>query len=199
MTLTTRRLTYDDLRETPDDLNRYEIIDGELVVSPAPILDHQRVARHIFRLLDHASMTASGEVFFAPVDVELDLHDVFEPDVLYVSAERRDIKRHGRIVGAPDLVVEVLSPSSGHRDRVQKLEVYARADVREYWLADPEARTLTIYANHGGTMSPVAPDDEGRITSAVLPGLVIDPEVVFSHQSRPESSRTADDPQESLP
>ncbi len=181
MTITTRRLTYEDLLKTPDDLNRYEIIDGELVVSPAPILDHQRVVHAIVRLLDRfVDAAGTGEVFFAPVDVELTPHDIFEPDVLYVSEDRRDIKRHGRIVGAPDLVVEVLSPSSFHRDRVQKLAVYARADVREYWLADPEARTLTIHANDGGTMKPLAPDDLGRIASAVLPGLVIDPETLFA-------------------
>lgn len=122
MSAAPRPLTYEDLLETPDDGNRYEILGGELIVSPAPTPMHQRVLARLFRLIDRFVQDKNaGELFFAPLDVRFDPHDIVEPDLLFIRRERLDIIDEKLIEGAPDLVVEVLSPSSRGRDRVRKM------------------------------------------------------------------------------
>ena len=151
MSILTRPLTYDDLVQMPEDGNRYEIIGGELVVSPAPIPLHQRVSKRAFLLL-HGFVEAQGlgEVFFAPLDVQLGEHDIVEPDLVFIARERLGIVERTRVIGVPDLLVEILSPSTRARDEVLKARLYAEAGVREYWIVDPDERTLRLYAPEGG-------------------------------------------------
>src|SRR5215467_7218413 len=107
MVTTTTRLTYDDLRQIPPDRNRYELIEGELFVSPAPSLEHQRKTGRLFRrLADYVEQRDMGEVFIAPCDVVLTPFIVLEPDIVFVSKARRSILKVACIEGAPDLVVE---------------------------------------------------------------------------------------------
>lgn len=136
----TRPLTYDDLRQTPDDLNRYEIINGVLFVSPAPKIAHQIVAANLFATVDaHVRQHQPGWWLFAPLDVRLSPHDVVEPDLLFLRQDRFDrYKASGLIDEPPALVVEIISPSSRRTDTVDKAALYARAGIPEYWLADPE-------------------------------------------------------------
>jgi len=118
------RLTYDDYCLLPDDGKRYEIIDGELFVTPSPRRAHQKVVTQLTRILaNFVDTMGSGEVYVAPFDVVFSLFDVVEPDVLYVSKERASVITEKNVQGAPDLVVEVLSETTAARDRSIKLKL----------------------------------------------------------------------------
>ncbi len=139
-------LTYRDLWHTPEDGNRYEIINGEVSVTPPPNTGHQRVSRNLGRILDrHVTEHDLGEVLYAPVGVVLEKPSGVQPDVIFVVKGRRSIIQEKAVFGAPDLVVEVLSSSTASRDRGVKKDLYARAGVRHYWLFDPRKRTLQAF------------------------------------------------------
>jgi Uma2 family endonuclease len=141
-----RKMTYQDLRKLPEDLLRHELIDGEHIVSPAPIVKHQRVVLNIATIISvFVQPRGLGEVFVAPVDVYFSEHDVVEPDVLYVSSENAQRVQELFVDGAPDLVVEVVSPSSHRIDKVRKLRLYEAYGVKEYWLAYPKTDTIEVY------------------------------------------------------
>ena len=139
------KFTYEDYRHTPED-QRYELLDGELIMAPAPNLGHQRIdAKLGWRLAQFVEERDLGEVFSAPCDVVLSNTDVVQPDLLFVSNERAHLLLGGdNVLGAPDLVVEILSPSTAGRDRTLKRSLYAKHGVKEYWLVDPDARTVTV-------------------------------------------------------
>lgn len=134
-------LTYADYLELPNDRNRYEILEGELAVSPAPGTLHQRVLLRLSRrLADFAERNRLGEVLVAPCDVLLSDTTVVQPDLLYVSRARRQIVEAAFVRGAPDLVVEIISPTSARTDREVKKQLYARYSVPHYWIFDPAGR-----------------------------------------------------------
>ena len=140
------KLTYQEYRHFPDDGLRHELIDGEHFVSPAPGTNHQSVSRHIqYQLYEQLELTGRAEVYNAPTDVELSEVDIVQPDIMVVSKERRHIISPSRIIGAPELVVEILSPSTGARDRELKRGLYERRGVVLYWLVDPEGQAVTVY------------------------------------------------------
>lgn len=142
-----RKLTYTEYALIPEDRDRHEIIDGDHYVSPAPSIDHQRIAAELNEILRTLFVrTGRGRVLFAPVDVELTETDIVQPDLLVVLAEHDSIVTRTRIIGSPDLLVEILSPSNPRHDTVLKLELYRRAGVGEYWIVDPEARRVAVYA-----------------------------------------------------
>lgn len=177
-----RPLTYDDLSLMPDDGLRREIIGGELIVNPAPSPGHQRVVGHLYRLIgDHARDSGAGEVLFAPVDVLLGRFDVVEQDLVYLSSERGRVADGAKgIEVPPDLVVEVISPSSSGIDRVRKMALYAGAGVAEYWIADPATRMLELYALEGDDYVAIQQESDGRLASRVLTGFRIDPTEAFA-------------------
>ncbi len=173
------KLTYDDYANLPGD-ERYELIDGELILVGAPYLIHQRLGKRLFRLMLSAEDDGLGWLYFAPVDVVLTDHDVVQPDLLFISKERADIITAANVQGAPDLVVEILSPSTARRDWTQKRELYARHGVKEMWLVDPEERKLWALVLRDGNLEVAGEYGEGQsFTSATLGGLVIDLEGVF--------------------
>src|SRR6266498_4123278 len=132
------RFTYEDYLLLPED-RRYEIIDGDLFMTPAPGTPHQRIVGNLYlRLRQHVDDSGLGEVLCAPCDVVLSPTDVVQPDILFVAAARLSIIGEKYISEAPDLVVEVLSPSTAERDQDLKMKLYARFAVREFWIADPE-------------------------------------------------------------
>lgn len=150
MATATTRLTYQDLRQIPEDRNRYELIEGELFVAPAPNTEHQRKAFRLSRILaDHAERHDLGEVFIAPYDVVLDDSTVLEPDIMFVSKSRHSIVTAACIEGAPDLVVEVLSDSSHTIDRFVKRDRYAEFGVPECWLLEPFEPRIEILRLEG--------------------------------------------------
>jgi Uma2 family endonuclease len=116
----------------------------------------------------------AGLVLFAPVDVYLSPFTTMEPDLVFVSQSRLSIVQEEKIVGAPDLAVEVLSPSTEHVDRGQKSQVYARAGVREYWIVDPEARTIEIFVLRQGAYESIGKHGAGEtVRSEILPGFKV--------------------------
>src|SRR3954463_6054722 len=135
-----------DIWDTPDDGNRYEVIDGELYVTPPPIWGHQRgLSKLHIRLGAWIYGHDLGEIVEAPVGVVLDEHNGLQPDIVFVSRERLQIINERGIEGAPDLVVEALSPSTRTRDKGVKMRRYAAAGVRHYWQLDPGIETLEAY------------------------------------------------------
>ncbi|XID90665.1 Uma2 family endonuclease [Paenibacillaceae bacterium WGS1546] len=137
-------VTYDDYAAMPDDGDRYEIIDGVLeLMSPGPMTIHQAVSRELFLFLQ--SCRSDYEIYYAPIDVILSRTNVLQPDILMIHRSRLEIVKPHGIEGAPDLVVEILSPSTRKRDKVIKANAYAKHQVSEYWLVDPGARTLEQY------------------------------------------------------
>lgn len=143
---TARKLTYEDYCRIPADGLRHEILDGVHVVSPAPRRRHQRVVGNLFTYLQNFLWDrGGGEVFLAPFDVLLSEVDVLQPDLLFVSDARLDLLDEVNCKGSPDLVVEVLSPSTSRRDQVDKRARYEAHDVLEYWIVDPETETLRVY------------------------------------------------------
>lgn len=139
-------LTYEDYAALPNDGNRYEILEGELAVTPAPSTKHQIALANLFKILSrHIDNRNLGTLLFAPLDLILETSSVLQPDLLFVSKTRRNIITERAVEGAPDLVVEVLSPTTSRTDRVTKAQIYARHKVPAYWIVDPELETVEIY------------------------------------------------------
>ncbi len=146
MAVTKIRLSLAEYLALPEDNRPAEIIEGELFMPPSPSTRHQRIVLRLALALDsHIGGAGLGQVFAAPLDVILDPDrpHVLQPDLIYISQERERIIGD-RIKGAPDLVVEVLSPATANRDRTEKLQLYCQYGVREYWLVDPEAQTVEV-------------------------------------------------------
>lgn len=171
MATSVKKLTYSDYEKIPEDGFRHEIIEGEEFMTPAPEIPHQQVVVHLVGILDtHVRKSRSGEVLAAPTDVVLTAEDIVQPDVLFVSAKHRDRITQKNIQGAPDLVIEVLSPSTASVDRGRKLTLYERAGVAEYWIADPATRTMEIHEFGSPRRTRIYKDDQTFETS-ILPGL----------------------------
>ena len=137
---------YEDLLDIPEDPSkRYEIIDGELYVSPSPRVPHQDLSMAFIRFLLRAVDAGHGRLYHAPVDVVLDEHHVFVPDLIFVTKDRLSIVQETHVHGAPDLVIEILSPGTKHRDLGIKLQSYACHGVRYYWVADLYSRTVQVF------------------------------------------------------
>jgi Uma2 family endonuclease len=152
------RMTYQDLLRLPEDLLRHELIDGEHYMSPAPAVKHQRIVVNLTRILStFVRAHRLGEVLVGPVDVLFSEHDVVEPDVLYVAGTHEDRVRERYIAGAPDLVIEVLSPSNPGYDRVKKLRLYEAQGVPEYWIVDPAAEAGRGLSSHHSRRAAGAP------------------------------------------
>ena len=176
------KFTYDDYRTAPED-RRYELLDGDLIVAPVPSLKHQRVLLALAGLLDRFVKEAGlGEVLPAPCDVVLSDTDVVQPDLLFISRERTHLVRNGdNVQGAPDLVVEILSPATADRDRGYKRALYARHAVAEYWLVDPVAETITVHLLREGSLVATETCRRGEtLHSPTLRGFEANPGDVFA-------------------
>jgi Uma2 family endonuclease len=181
------RLTYADLRRLPDDGMRHELIDGEHYVTPAPRPKHQRVSFRIsFQVGMYLEEHPMGRMYYAPLDVFLTDFDCVEPDLLYVSREREQRQMtEDYLEGAPDLVVEILSPSTKRFDHGVKHRLYERFGVSEYWIVDPEKESVRVYRQEddrlqlceellrqGGASAPI-------LSTSLLPGLAIPLDKIF--------------------
>jgi Uma2 family endonuclease len=174
------KFTYEDYLLLPED-KRYQLIDGDLYMVPAPNIAHQRISRQMATLLwGFVGYHDLGEVLQAPVDVYLSEYDVVQPDLVFVAKERLGIIEENRIRGGPDLVVEILSPSSLKFDREIKMKLYARHGVREYWIADPAGKSVEAHENRRGALvlgsTFVVP---AVLVSPLIPGFELPLEDVF--------------------
>ncbi len=140
------KYTYQDLLTTPEDGNRYEIFEGELVMTPSPNDAHQTAHSNLFGMLwSFVKMHSLGKLYSTPFDVYFDEGTVVEPDILFVSKDRLHIIDGGKVNGAPDFVVETISESTESRDRTFKFKRYAQEGVKEYWIVDPSKKTIEIH------------------------------------------------------
>ena len=166
-------LTYADLEAFPDDGLRRELLYGELLVSPSPIVRHQEVLGRLHIAFGvHVAQRGGGKVFVAPLDIVLSDTNVLEPDLFFVSDEQLEIMTIKNIQGPPALAIEVVSNS--RIDRVSKRDIYARFGIPEYWVVDPDADWVEVYRLHGDRYAkPVIFDASDEITYDKLPGLTI--------------------------
>jgi Uma2 family endonuclease len=171
--VTALKLTIDQLDALPDDDNRYELIDGELIVSKAPGTIHQRSLGRLFnRLTNYLVDNPIGELIFGP-GVVFDDYNAVIPDIVYVSSERQHIVTERGLIDAPDLAIEVVSPGekNSERDRQLKRQLYGRRGVREYWVVDPQLRTIEVYRLQENVLVLEATlRGSDVLTSALLPG-----------------------------
>ncbi len=160
-----------------DDEQRYEILDGELLVTPAPGTRHQDISRELgVRVAQFVSQRGLGKVYFAPTDVVLSEKQVVQPDILFIRAERvPEIVGERAVHGAPDLVVEILFPTSLHRDRHRKHALYERFGILEFWIVDPANRAVEVFvlAEKGYELASFAAE-KGEATSRVLEGFAVE-------------------------
>ena len=167
--------TYEDYCRVPDD-KRYELLNGELMMVPAPNIRHQSILLTLgSELRRFVREHELGEVFVAPVDVVLSDTDVVQPDVLFISRAREDRITDENVRGAPDLVIEILSPSTAARDLGYKHELYGKHGVLEYWIIDPVAETVAVHRQRDGKLERTGRFGRGeRLAAAVLEGLALE-------------------------
>jgi len=181
MDVVVKKLSYAEFRAMEFDDNdpyQYELIEGEIVRKSSPTIRHQRISRKMVVAIDnYLTENPIGEVFSAPLDVVLEEHTAPQPDVFFVSKGREFIlnEEEGVVIGTPDLIVEIISPGSAKRDRYEKKELYERFGVREFWLADPNNRTIEVFAFSENTYRLQGfADAENKAISIVLPGFEVD-------------------------
>jgi len=170
------KLTYDDFVQFPDDGKRHELIDGEHYVTPSPNTKHQDILGNLFGLIwTHLQSHPVGRAFLSPFDVVFSNFDVVEPDLLYISRERLDaVLTKAHVRGAPDLVVEIGSPSTRRRDETIKRHLYERFGVSEYWVIDPEVDAIKVFRQIGDRYeraAELAAEHDDVLRSPLLPGL----------------------------
>ena len=143
--------TYDDYAALPDDGKYYEIVNGVLLMAPPPSPEHQSITVRIaYYLFPHIELAGIGKLFTAPLDVVLSPKNTFQPDLVVILNAHKDRIGTKKIIGAPDLVVEVASPSTATYDRITKYEKYAQAGIPEYWLVKSTSRTVEVLILEGG-------------------------------------------------
>ncbi len=175
------KFTYKDYKSLPEsETKRYELIEGELIMVPLPNFEHQRISGNLeFLLRSFVQEKNPGTIVHAPLDVHLG-EDVVQPDILFISKARSKIITKEEILGAPDLVIEILSPATSERDQTYKKTLYARHGVREYWMVDPEEKTVEVMTlGKAGFESSGVYGKMNTLKSTIFLGLTINLSDVF--------------------
>ena len=171
------KLTYDDFLLFPDDGKRHELIDGEHYVTPSPSRRHQAIVWNlIVRIGTYLESNPVGRAFGAPFDVVFSQFDVVEPDLLFISNDRLEVLTTKNVQGAPNLVVEIGSPSTRRRDEIIKRKLYERFGVEEYWVIDPEIETIAVFRHvgeHYQRVLELAVERNDTLTTPLLPHLTL--------------------------
>jgi Uma2 family endonuclease len=175
-------LTVENYKILPETGPRYQLIEGDLYMAPAPNRYHQDISRNLeYILLDYLEKHPIGTLYDAPFDVYLDDYNVFQPDILVVLKERLSILTDAGAEGAPDFVVEILSPKTARLDRDNKRRVYATSGVRELWIITPESRQIEVYLLPQDAANPAATYGENdTFESALFPGLRFNAAKIFA-------------------
>lgn len=172
--------TYEDYRKLPEGAP-YQLIGGELVLTPAPGTYHQIVSMRLgLQMGNYVTASRSGIILFAPIDVYLGEKETYQPDIIFIGSSRMGIIEPERVNGGPDLVVEILSPSTAYYDLRQKFKVYERSGVREYWIVDPKQKSVQVFVSRDGKF---ALDQEagldGAVYSRLLEGFTVELQSIF--------------------
>jgi Uma2 family endonuclease len=180
MKQTNARFTYHDYLQLSDD-KRCEIVEGELLLVPSPSVYHQTVLGNLFfEISQHVRRSRLGTMLIAPCDVVLSPENVVQPDLLFVSNERRHILAENSVQGAPDLVVEVLSRGTKGRDLKSKRRLYSKCGIKEYWIVDPDARIVEVLSLiETGYRTEAVYSVSGRLNSALFPELNLSLDEIF--------------------
>ena len=175
-----KKITYADYLKIEDN-NRYEIFNGELLMVPAPSTDHQEISRNIgFLIWNFVKQKGIGKVFNAPVDVVFDDDEVFQPDIIFIKSENQSIIGKNAIQGVPDLIVEIVSPSSTFYDTIEKKDIYRKYGVKEYWIIFPDEKVIEVLSlEKGEYLEFCKSKKEGIVKSKILEGLEINSKDVF--------------------
>ncbi len=178
-TTVTQPMTSADYIKLPEGVP-YQLVGGQLVKEPSPTVRHQRLQSWLgTAMILYCREHDAGEVLYAPMDVYLSDTDVYQPDILFISKERSSIVTD-QIHGAPDIVVEILSPSTAYIDLGHKRYIYAESGVREYWIIDPQERSVVVYSNFDGAFQrQCEARAEGEVWSEVLLGFRVGVEDLF--------------------
>ena len=174
------RYTYEDYQQLPEGAP-YELIRGRLAMSPAPTPRHQLVQANLFFELSRVVRDQDeGHVLSAPLDVRLSDTTVLQPDLVFIETDRTDLIGDQAIEGAPDLVVEILSPASAHRDLTEKKRLYETHGVREYWVVDPDSETVEIFENsENGFLQAARAVEDGTVSSTAIDDFTVSLPALF--------------------
>ena len=186
MTVLTKKMTYAEYRaldfENADNF-QYELLNGEIVRKASPTVQHQRIARRVVKAFEkYLDENPTGELFFAPLDVALDDFNAPQPDIIFIHHERRHIihEQEQVIMGAPDLLVEIISSGSIKRDRIEKKDLYEPFGVAEFWIVDPNNRSVEVYHLLDSRYQVFAfAAESGKIYSSVLEGFELEVADIF--------------------
>jgi len=165
--------------ENVDDDRQYELIAGEIVVSPAPLLPHQRLSKRLLLLLE--SLIPDGETWIAPTQVQIDESNSYQPDLFWIAEDSNSVQTPAQIIGAPDLVVEILSPSTAKHDKEIKFNAYEKAGVREYWIADPVHLIVEVWVSEAGHFDRIGAFTDGDTFPSKALGKTVTFDGIFEH------------------
>ncbi|HLA45140.1 MAG TPA: Uma2 family endonuclease [Aggregatilineales bacterium] len=178
-----RMTTAEYMQKYPETEQLMELIEGEVCMSPAPHDDHQYISGELYSVIRAiVKQFAAGDIRYSPTDVHLDDYNIVQPDIFYVSNNNDRCNRTdaGYWHGAPDLVIEILSPGTSRRDRVDKFALYEKHGVREYWIVEPQGNFIEVYVLHEGKYQRQGAYKENEsFTSTVVPQLTVQITNVF--------------------
>jgi Uma2 family endonuclease len=160
----------------------YQLIEGELIMTPAPNTSHQIISGNLNeKIRAFVKEKNAGLLLYAPIDIYLDAKNVFQPDIVFISQQRRDIIKDDGIHGAPDMVIEILSPSTAYYDLKKKYKIYEKFGVKEYWIVDPEIKSVELFSltEQGKFVLSAGLYEQGIVKSGILSGIEITLEEVF--------------------
>jgi Uma2 family endonuclease len=176
----TKIWTVEEFLQLEESVTPCELINGKVYMSPSPTPFHQSVSGNLYDLLKSEAKKEGGTVFYSPIDLYIDERNVFQPDLVFISKSKRNIITGRGIEGVPDLIVEIISPSNVYMDRNTKKNRYLAMGVPEFWLLNPNKKTLQIYTPETGEEVPkLSILEKGEVTSAVLKNLKFDFNVLF--------------------
>lgn len=173
--------TYADYALLPEGAP-YQLIGGKLIMTPAPTTYHQIISMRLeLKLANYVVEKSSGMVLYAPVDVYLEETETYQPDIIFIGKDRLHIIEPVKVKGAPDLVVEILSPTTAYYDLKEKFKAYARHGVKEYWIVDPKDKSIEVYEGKEGKFKQTQRiEEEGKVRSIVLEGFEVEIKDIFT-------------------
>ena len=160
----------------------YQLIEGELVMTPSPTIFHQIISANLFKaIVKFMDEKKTGIVLYSPIDVYLGDENALQPDIVFISKQRRDLIKDDGIHGAPDMVIEILSPSTAYYDIKKKYKIYEKFGVKEYWIVDPEMKSVELFTltEQGKFLLSADFTNQGTIKSVILGGFEITLEEIF--------------------
>jgi len=175
-----KKCTYEDYAKLPEGAS-YQLIGGELIMTPAPTPYHQYISGNIYSILkEFVEKNNLGQLYYSPIDVYFEETETYQPDIIFISKERLNIIKETKIEGAPDLVIEILSPATAYYDLRKKFKIYEKHGVKEYWIVDPEEKSIEIYINEKQKFILVETKNKtGTIKSQLLKNFEIELEKIF--------------------